>query len=104
MCSSGFPNMACSNLGNFPDLWGEILMSLAGFSICYHYDPPTPHQDLRAAAATRHLQDAIGQGSANQLFVLLGVSLVERSAICGNQVCEAGERAPADINNLGGPS
>ena len=67
-------------------------------------DPPTPHQDLRAAAATRHLQDAIGQGSANQLFVLVSVSLVERSAICGNQVCEAGERAPADINNLGGPS
>ncbi|BDA48393.1 probable disintegrin and metalloproteinase with thrombospondin mo at N-terminal half [Coccomyxa sp. Obi] len=59
--------------------------------------------DLRAAQATRALQDAVGQGSASQLFVLVGTSLVARAAICGNQVCEPGERAPADANNLGCP-
>ena len=61
-------------------------------------------QDLRAALATRALQDAVGQGSASQLFVLVGTPLVARAAICGNQVCEPGERAPADANNLGGRS
>ncbi|KAK9917449.1 hypothetical protein WJX75_004476 [Coccomyxa subellipsoidea] len=59
--------------------------------------------DLRAALATRALQDAQGQASANQLFVLLGSPLVARAAICGNQVCEPGERAPVDANNLGCP-
>jgi hypothetical protein len=45
----------------------------------------------------------MGQASAGQLFVLLDVPLVERAAICGNQVCEAGERAPAGTNILGVP-
>ena len=58
-------------------------------------------QDLRAAQATRALQDAAGQASPNQLLVLLGAPLVERGAICGNQVCEPGERAPAGASGLG---
>ncbi len=33
--------------------------------------------------------------------MLLGAPLVARQAICGNQVCEPGERAPIDANNLG---
>lgn len=58
-------------------------------------------QDLRAALATRRLQDASGQASPNQLLVLLDTPLVERTAICGNQVCESGERAPATASGLG---
>jgi hypothetical protein len=56
---------------------------------------------LRAARATRTLEDAARQASPNQLLVLLGAALVERSALCGNQVCEAGERAPAGASGLG---
>jgi len=58
-------------------------------------------QDLRAAAATRALQDAAGQSASNQLFVLLGAPLVARAAVCGNQVCEPGERTIAGPNSLG---
>ena len=61
-----------------------------------------PVQDIRAASATRALQDAAGQASNNALLVLLGAPLVARAAVCGNQVCEAGERAPASTSNLGG--
>ena len=60
-----------------------------------------PAQDIRAASATRALQDAAGQASNNALLVLLGAPLVARAAVCGNQVCEAGERAPASTSNLG---
>ena len=60
-----------------------------------------PWQDLRAAQATRALQDAAGQASGNQLLVLLDAPLVQRQAICGNQVCEPGERTIAGPNNLG---
>ena len=58
-------------------------------------------QDLRAAQATRQLQDSIGQTSGNQLLVLQDVPRVQRTAICGNQVCEPGERTIAGPNNLG---
>ena len=51
-------------------------------------------QDLRASIATVSLQNAIGAASANQLFILLSVSLVDRVAVCGNLVCEPGERVP----------
>ena len=61
-------------------------------------------QDLRAAQATRQLQDAIGQTSGNQLLVLQDVPRVQRTAICGNQVCEPGERTIAGPNNLGEPA
>lgn len=50
-------------------------------------------QDLRASIATSNLQKATGQSAANQLFVLQNATLVEREAICGNLVCEAGERS-----------
>jgi hypothetical protein len=60
-----------------------------------------PWQDLRAAQATRALQDAAGQTSGNQLLVLLDAPLVQREAMCGNQVCEPGERTIAGPNNLG---
>ena len=43
-------------------------------------------QDLRAAAAVPALQEAVGSASMNTLFILTGVSLVERAAVCGNQV------------------
>ena len=32
------------------------------------------------------LQEAVGSASANTLFILTGVALVERTAVCGNQV------------------
>ena len=60
-----------------------------------------PVQDLSAAQATRKLQDASGQTSGNQLLVLLDAPLVQRTPICGNQVCEPGERTIAGPNNLG---
>lgn len=60
-----------------------------------------PRQDLRAAAATRLLEDALGAAAGNQLFLLAGVRRVARAAVCGNQVCEAGERAPAANSTLG---
>ena len=50
-------------------------------------------QDLRSSIATSNLQKATGQSAANQLFVLQNATLVEREAICGNLVCEAGERS-----------
>ncbi|CAL5224259.1 g6916 [Coccomyxa viridis] len=59
--------------------------------------------DLSAAQATRKLQDAAGQTSGNQLLVLLDAPLVQRTPICGNQVCEPGERTIAGPNNLGCP-
>lgn len=49
-------------------------------------------QDLRASVATSRLQAAVGQASANRLFILSAVSDVRRTGSCGNQVCEAGER------------
>ena len=58
-------------------------------------------QDLSAAQAMRKLQDAAGQTSGNQLLVLLDVPLVQQAPICGNQVCEPGERTIAGPNNLG---
>ena len=64
----------------------------------------TAVQDLRAAQATRQLQDAVGQTSGNQLLVLQDVPRVQRTAICGNQVCEPGERTIAGPNNLGEPA
>ncbi|KAK9836307.1 hypothetical protein WJX81_004003 [Elliptochloris bilobata] len=57
--------------------------------------------DLRASAATRHLEDALGNAAGNQMFLLAGVRRVARTAVCGNQVCEAGERAPAANSTLG---
>lgn len=63
--------------------------------VCYAW------QDLRAAQTTRKLQDAMGQTSGNQLLVLLDAPLVQRTAICGNQVCEPGERAITGPSNLG---
>ena len=60
-------------------------------------------QDISAAQATRKLQDAAGQTSGNQLLVLLDAPLVQRASICGNQVCEPGERTIAGPNNLGAP-
>ena len=65
-------------------------------SVCYHVV-----QYLSAAQATRKLQDAAGQTSGNQLLVLLDALLVQRTPICGNQVCEPGERTIAGPNNLG---
>lgn len=59
------------------------------------------NQDLRASAATRKLEDALGAAAGNQMFLLTGVQRVARVAQCGNQVCEAGERAPAANSTLG---
>ncbi|KAK9854809.1 hypothetical protein WJX84_004417 [Apatococcus fuscideae] len=50
-------------------------------------------EDLRASIATSNLQKATGKSAANQLFVLQNATMVERAAICGNLVCEAGERS-----------
>ena len=61
-------------------------------------------QDLRASAATRALEDALGAAAGNQMFLLTGVQRVARAAQCGNQVCEAGERAPAANSTLGAGS
>ena len=58
-------------------------------------------QDLSAALATRNLQDSIGSSGANQLFTLESAELVERESICGNLVCEAGER-PTTTNGANG--
>lgn len=58
-------------------------------------------QDLGAALAARNLQDAIGNSGSNQLFILLTADVVERQAICDNQVCEAGER-PSSVNGANG--
>ena len=49
-------------------------------------------QDLRASLATSRLQDAVGEASDNRLFILSSIKGVRRSSLCGNQVCEAGER------------
>ena len=61
-------------------------------------------QDLSAAQATRKMQDAAGQTSGNHLLVLLDATLLQRTSICGNQVCEPGERTIAGPNNLGAPA
>jgi hypothetical protein len=61
-------------------------------------------QDLRASAATRALEDALGAAAGSTLFLLAGVRRVARAAVCGNQVCEAGERAPAANSTLGATS
>ena len=58
-------------------------------------------QDLGAALAARNLQDAIGNSGSNQLFILQSADVVERQAICNNQVCEAGER-PSSANGANG--
>ena len=68
-----------------------------------HLQCPAP-QDLKAAQATRQLQDAIGRTPGNQLLVLQDVRQVQRTAICGNQVCEPGERTIEGPNNLGEPA
>lgn len=60
-----------------------------------------PLQDLSAAVATRNLQDSIGSAGSNQLFILRSADLVERRSICGNLVCEAGER-PTTTNGANG--
>lgn len=60
-----------------------------------------PLQDLSAALATRNLQDSIGSSGADQLFTLESAELVERQSICGNLVCEAGER-PTTTNGANG--
>lgn len=49
-------------------------------------------QDLRASIATRNLQNVVGEASSNQLFILTALPEVRREALCGNQVCESGER------------
>lgn len=49
-------------------------------------------QDLSAALATRNLQDSIGSSGSNQVFILQSADLVQRQGVCGNLVCEAGER------------
>ena len=36
--------------------------------------------------ATPALQEAVGSASGNSLFILSSVALVERTAVCGNQV------------------
>ncbi|KAK9815540.1 hypothetical protein WJX72_005402 [[Myrmecia] bisecta] len=66
-------------------------------------DSFTNLQDLRTSLATERLQAAVGQASTNQLFILTALPLVERAAICGNQVCEAGERAPSTATESGCP-
>lgn len=58
-------------------------------------------QDLGAALAARNLQDAIGNSGSNQLFILQSADVVERQAVCDNQVCEAGER-PSTANGANG--
>ena len=59
-------------------------------------------QDLRASLATRRLQDAVGEASANTLFILAASPQIQRKALCGNQVCEAGERyAPPGTTGKG---
>ena len=58
-------------------------------------------QDLSAALATRNLQDSIGDSGSNQVFILQSADLVERQAVCGNLVCEAGER-PSSIDGANG--
>ena len=40
----------------------------------------------------RNLQDSIGSSGSNQVFILQSADLVQRQGICGNLVCEAGER------------
>lgn len=60
-----------------------------------------PLQDLSAAVATRNLQDSIGSAGSNQVFMLQSADLVERRSICGNLVCEAGER-PTTTNGANG--
>ena len=59
-------------------------------------------QDLGAALAARNLQDAIGNSGSNQLFILQSADVVERQAICDNQVCEAGERSSSANGANGG--
>ncbi len=58
-------------------------------------------QDLSAALATRNLQDSIGDSGTNQVFILQSADLVERQAVCGNLVCEAGER-PSSVDGSNG--
>ena len=58
-------------------------------------------QDLRAALATRRLQDAVGQTASNQLFILQAPTTVARVSVCGNQVCEHGERPTNGTANGG---
>ena len=61
-------------------------------------------QDLSAAMASRNLTDSIGDSGANQLFILQSVETVERQAVCGNLVCEAGERPSTSNGANGGDS
>ena len=63
--------------------------------------PCGPLQDLRAALATRRLQDAVGQTASNQLFILQAPTTVARVSVCGNQVCEHGERPTNGTANGG---
>ena len=51
--------------------------------------------------ATRNLQDSIGSSGTNQVFILQSADLVERQAVCGNLVCEAGER-PSSVDGSNG--
>ncbi|DBA71983.1 TPA: hypothetical protein ACH3X2_010728 [Trebouxia sp. C0005] len=58
--------------------------------------------DLSAALATRNLQDSVGSSGTNQVFILQSADLVERQAVCGNLVCEAGERPSSADGSNGG--
>ena len=69
-----------------------------------HPIPCDPLQDLRAALATRRLQDAVGQTASNQLFILQAPTTVARVSVCGNQVCEHGERPTNGTANGGEPA
>ena len=60
-------------------------------------------QDLRASTAFRNLQDAIGTSPANALLILTAAPRVERQAVCGNEMCEAGERSTGNGSALGIP-
>ena len=58
-------------------------------------------QGLLASLAAVDLQNAVGTASTGQLFLLKSVLNLERSPICGNLVCETGER-PVNGNSTGG--
>ncbi len=89
---------ACTGMGsNVPTdstICGRLLWQVASIRLVWAiYTLLTLLQDLRASIATSNLQKATGKSAANQLFVLQNATLVEREAICGNLVCEAGERS-----------
>ncbi|KAL3138790.1 hypothetical protein ABBQ32_005632 [Trebouxia sp. C0010 RCD-2024] len=79
----------------------QAIISVRGDFIVTPPDSYSAETDLSAALATRNLQDSIGSSGADQLFTLESAELVERQSICGNLVCEAGER-PTTTNGANG--